>query len=274
MRTHVGRMKNVLALFTLVMLGVWAVAGVAAAAEEDVAQTTSEPAQASAVSAEDKTGTNPANIQNTLVLSNEFIALPDGSVSNKAAFDYATPINQQKTMSLLIGIPFVTTDVGGGTDFGFGDLQLTWTWITKMTRKYAWAVAVDSNWDTATKDTLGTGKHWVSPRVFYAMFLPKGVIFAPALLHKFDIGGDDDRADISQTILDLYYVRPIGPGQWVVLDPQVILDHELDRTSGQVKITYGRMISGGMSFYVTPAIPVGGNQLIDWSVEVGVKNVF
>ncbi len=107
-------------------------------------------------------------------------------------------------------------------------MELKWVWIAKLTRKNAWAFALDSSWDTATKDTLGTGKHTLSPQAFYVMFLNQRTIFAPADLYRFDTGGDSDRADIGQTILDFYYVYALAPGQWLVVDPQLIFDHELE----------------------------------------------
>ncbi|MBN1460552.1 MAG: hypothetical protein JXA57_13545 [Armatimonadetes bacterium] len=260
-------------LCTLALLALGLMMGVAAGVEEAVAQTTAEPA-----ASEDKTGTNPVNLQYEWRVSNEFFALPSGAVQNKTFIRYTVPLNQQpsgmRNMSVKVSLPFVTTDVTGETDFGYGDTELKWLWVAKLTQKNAVAFAVDSGWDTATKDSLGTGKNWLAPQAFYVLFLNPRTIFAPAFLYKFDIGGDDERADISQSIFDFYYVYALAPGEWLTIDPQLIFDHDLEETSGQVEIEYGRMMSGGMSFYLRPGFPVGNNEYMDWNLKVGLKSVF
>jgi hypothetical protein len=230
-------------------------------------------AQSSADSAQDKTGTNPVNFQNELRLYNVFTSLPGDHYQNLSVFRYVMPFNN-RTMNIRLDLPLVATDVTGDTEFGFGDLNLRWLWTAKQTRKDAVAVGIESWWDTATDDALGSGKNALAPVVFYVMFLNKQTIFAPAYQYKFDIGGSDSRPDISQSFIDLYYVYLPKPGQWIIVDPTVIIDHDRSKTSMQVEVELGRMMSPGWSAYIRPGFPIGGNQLIDWNLEVGIKSVF
>ncbi len=245
----------------------------AATAAEGTTEEAAAPAQAAADTSQDKTGTNPVNFQNELRLYNVFTSLPDGNYQNLSVFRYIMPFNN-RTMNIRLDLPLVTTDVTGDTEFGFGDLNLRWLWTAKQSRTHAVAVGIKSWWDTATGDALGSGKNALAPVVSYVMFLNRQTIFAPAYQYKFDIGGSDDRPDISQSFIDFYYVYLPKPGQGIVVDPTIIIDHDRSKTSMQVEVELGRMISPGMSTYIRPGFPIGGNRLIDWNLEVGVKTVF
>ena len=266
------------ASLAILLLALLSSAMTVAVAEEGASQGATTEEQVAADSSADKTGTNPVNLQNEWRLANEFFALPNGAMQNKTLVRYTMPFNRQpsgmNSMSVRVTLPLVTTDVAGSTDFGYGDTELKWLWIARLTRRNALAFAIDSGWDTATKDSLGTGKNWLAPQAFYVLFLNQRTIFAPAFLHKLDIGGSSDRVDISQSIFDFYYVYALAPGQWLIVDPQLIFDHELDETSGQVEVEYGRMMGGGMSFYIRPGFPVGNNEYIDWNLKLGLKSVF
>jgi hypothetical protein len=269
----IGRGSRLTTVLTLLVAVVVAAAMTAAVAEEATPEEAATADQAAAAASEDKTGTNPVNFTNELRLYNVFTSLPDGSYQNLSVFRYYMPFNN-RTMGIRLEFPLVTTDVTGDTEFGFGDLNLRWLWTAKQARTHAVAVGIESWWDTATGDALGSGKNSLAPVVFYVMFLNKQTLFAPAYQYKFDIGGSDDRPDISQSLIDLYYVYLPKPGQWIIVDPTIIIDHESSTTSMQVEVELGRMMSPGMSTYIRPGFPIGGNQLIDWNLEVGVKSVF
>ncbi len=268
-----GRASRLATVFALLLTVLVAATMTAVFAEEAAPEEPAATDQAAADTSEDKTGTNPVNFQNELRLYNVFTSLPGGSYQNLSVFRYIVPFNN-RTMNIRLDLPFVTTDVTGNTEFGFGDLNLRWLWTAKQARTHAVAVGIESWWDTATGDALGSGKSALAPVVFYVMFLNKQTLFAPAYQYKFDIGGSDDRPDISQSFIDFYYVYLPKPGQWIIVDPTIIVDHETSTTSMQVEVELGRMMSPGMSAYIRPGFPIGGNQLIDWNLEVGVKSVF
>jgi hypothetical protein len=250
-----------------------------AAAEVDAEDVVEEvaadvaPEQGGAASAEDKTGTNPVNFQSEMRLFNVFTELPDGAgYINEMRYRQVWPFDNRR-QQIRLEIPLVTTNVTGETEFGFGDLLVRWLMVTKATPKNAVAVGVESTWDTATSDVLGTGKNVLAPVVFYVIFLPeKKAIFAPGYQYRFDIGGSDARADVSLSAIDLYYVLLPKPGS--MIDPQIIIDHESSTTYVQVETEFGRMMGPGWSTYLRPGFPIGGNRLMDWNLEFGIKSVF
>ncbi|UNK58392.1 hypothetical protein MNQ95_04655 [Pseudoxanthomonas daejeonensis] len=109
----------------------------------------------------------------------------------------------------------------------------------------------------------------------YARFLPRG-IFAPALVHSFDLGGDWQRAEVDITTFDFYYVPKLADPDWfVTVDPSLNFDWENDRRFIGLAVTFGRSVGhafGGLAqLYAKPTVLAGSERPGDFSVEVGVK---
>ena len=128
-------------------------------------------------------------------------------------------------------------------------------------------------------DALGSGKNALGP-VIFAVFpgiLGRGSLFAPGYQYVFDIGGDDDRSDISRSQIDLYFVWGLAKGKnWLILDPQIILDHENSIEFGTVEAEWGFMIAPkqGISAYLRPGAGIGADRPYDWNLEFAVKFVW
>lgn len=228
-----------------------------------------------AASTEDKTGTNPLNFQTEFRIFNEYQDLPD-SYRNFTNFRYVAPFADRKA-AMRLTLPVVATDLGDGSDFGLGDFNFRINYVPKLTPKYGWVFGLETEWDTASDDTLGTGKNTLAPVVVYVRFLPGGRIFAPAYQQKFSIGGDDDRPDINLGLIDLYYVMQ-RPGGWIIVDPTIIIDYENGSDIGsQLEVELGRLLDpkwGGVSsWYFRPGIGIGAHRAYDWNFELGYKVV-
>jgi hypothetical protein len=278
-----GRMLRASALLAMVvLLGTMSAAEggpdlppVALEAFLTAAAPTGQAQQGSPVSKDDKTGTNPVNFQNTMVLWNEYRDLPGDHYFNQAVFEYRQPL-QDRGAELRLRVPMVASDLSGDTEFGIGDIALRYLRSLKLTRKYAWAAGLETFFDTAGDDALGTGKYQLAPVVYYVMFLGPGRLIAPGYQHNFSIGGDDDRADINSGALDLYCLQMAKGGKsWVMLDPGLIINYEDDNSvSGYLKVVLGASIGGGASTYLKPAIGIGGDRSMDWSLEFGFKRIW
>ena len=154
-------------------------------------------------SKEDKSGTNPLNLQNQVSFYNEFKELPDdGGYANYMVARYWYPFNDQT--NLVLKLPVVSTDVTGEQETGFGDAELRWNWIPYMSQKFGLVLGAEFFFDTATEDSVGTGKHAAAPLVVGVFMFPSGLLFAPAYEYKFSCAGDDDRQDISMSLIDLF----------------------------------------------------------------------
>ena len=133
--------------------------------------------------------------------------------------------------------------------------------------------------DTASNDALGSGKTSLGPTVIgvFPGLVGRGSLFAPAYQYVFDVGGSSDRADISRSQLDFYFVWTLAGGKnWLIVDPQVIFDHENDTTPALTEIEWGFMIAPkvGISGWLRPGFGIGPDKLYDWNLEAGIKFVW
>jgi hypothetical protein len=178
-------------------------------------------AQQTAVpSADDKTGTNPLNIQAEAAVSNEFQSLPDTLFRNNSRYRYVTPL-ARRTMSAAIDILIVASNVTGRTEAAFGDLSAQWQWIPWIGTSKGVVVCVDTTWRTSTNDALGAGRHTVAP--FAQMVFPyRTIVAAVRYAQRQSIGADADRLSVSQGIASLYLAWLPVPAVWLIAEPQTV----------------------------------------------------
>jgi len=68
-----------------------------------------------------------------------------------------------------------------------------------------------------------------------------------------------------------------GGRNWLIVDPQVIVDHEADSNvcaTFEVEWGYMMVLESGISTYFRPGIGLGSDKLYDWNLEVGLKFVW
>jgi hypothetical protein len=251
---------------------------------------------------EDNTGTNPVNFTYDFRLYAEMQSLPidDSSlIINTVEFRWPFGRDVANLKGVGAGSPYfdmgsrlgmrlrarysnLSVDLpGSGTESvsGIGDLDARLLYLPYVKKKTILAVGLEAFFDTATNDVLGSGKTSLGPTVIgvFPGLVGRGSLFAPAYQYVFDVAGSDDRADISRSQIDLYFVWALAGGKnWLIVDPQVIFDHERDTTPGLMEIEWGFMIAPtiGVSGWVRPGAGIGGDRLYDWNLEGGVKFVW
>jgi hypothetical protein len=170
--------------------------------------------------------------------------------------------------------PFGTSEVSG-----IGDLDARLLGIAYASKRVVIAPGLEAFFDTASNDALGSGKNALGPVVFavFPGIIGGNSLFAPGYQYVFDIGGDEDRSDISRSQIDLYFVWQLAKGKnWLILDPQIILDHENSTEFGTVEAEWGFMIAPkqGISAYIRPGAGLGVDRPYDWNLEFAVKFVW
>jgi hypothetical protein len=260
----------------LLILALLAAAPALAQQEAAAAAMPAQSGDVRAAHAADKSGTNPLNLQTEFRLFNEYQGHRGGRYFNTTTFQYVQPFAQH-TAAARIRLPLVATDLGGGGDFGFGDFNLRFNYVPRITHKYGILTGVETFWDTASESTLGSGRNVVAPVFVYALFLPNKALFAPAYQQFIDIGGEDTWRKINQGAFDFYYVKLVKKGWWI-LDPTLTLDYEGNpAVSGQVELERGFIIGpqgkGVASWYIRPGVGIGATRAYDWNLEVAYKVV-
>jgi hypothetical protein len=240
----------------------------------------------------DNTGTNPANFSYDFRLITEMAELKDdGGSLLKHTAEFRWPLGRDianlrrdeegslfydmgKMFSMRFRAnyqnlsvddpsndPFGTSEVSG-----IGDLDARLLGIEYASKRVVIAPGLEAFFDTASNDALGSGKNALGPVVFavFPGILGGRSLFAPGYQYVFDIGGDDNRSDISRSQIDLYFVWQVAKGKnWFILDPQIILDHENSKEAATIEAEWGFMIAPkqGISGYVRPGAGVGAGPM-------------
>jgi hypothetical protein len=256
----------------------------------------------SAQAQEDNTGTNPVNFTYDFRLYAEMASLPqdDGSlITNTIEFRWPFGRDVAKLKGEDTGSPFHDMgkqwgmrlrtrhsdlnldlpEAGNTSVSGIGDFDARLLYLPYVRPKTIIALGLEAFFDTATNDAIGSGKTSLGPTLIgvFPGLLGRGSLFAPAYQYVFDIAGSDDSGDISRSQIDLYFVWALAAGaNWLIVDPQVIFDHENDITPALVEAEWGFMIapSIGVSGWLRPGVGIGADRLYDWNFETGLKFVW
>ena len=248
------------ARLSLSLLGAWCLSG---------------PVLAQEGKAEPNNGTDPTRLTTSATLAYEYNDLAPDFSRQALRFDLILPFGQKSDYIVRLRVPVASVDVAGDDDFDLGDVQLQLTHVFGLTRKRGLVAQGELVFDTAQRPELGTGRNVFKGTFIYARFLPKG-IFAPAVVHSLDLGGDADRAEVNSTTFDFYYVPKLSdPRTFVTLDPALTVDWENDKEFASFAATVGRSVGpafGGVAqVFVKPSLFAGGDRPGDWAVEVGFK---
>ena len=220
-------------------------------------------------------GTDPTRLTTSAAIVYEYNDIAPDFSRQALRFDLTLPFGATSDYSVRLRVPVVSFDIAGDDDFDLGDVQLQLTHVFGLTRQRGLVAQGELVFDTAQRPELGTGKHVFKGTFIYARFLPRG-IFAPAVVHSIDVGGDEDRADVNSSTFDFYYVPKLAePRTFVTLDPAVTVDWENDKEFASFAATVGRSVGpafGGVAqVFVKPSVFGGSDRPGDWAIEVGFK---
>jgi hypothetical protein len=224
----------------------------------------------------DNSGTNPVNFTYDFRMWTER-QMPVGDLSvTKTTFEYRAPLSE-KVAARFRGYR-MDVSVGSSTATGFGDMDARLLWVPKTSPKGAFVLGLEATFNTASHSVLGTGKTTLGPQAFLVIFQPlgiKGALLAPAYQYVFDIAGDDDRADVSRSAFDLFFVWLAGDKKhWVVINPTVIIDHENEKEFAICEVEAGQMMFGPTSSYIRPGFGIGDDKPYEWNIEFGFKVIW
>ena len=225
----------------------------------------------------DNSGTNPVNFTNDFRMWMEIDMLQGDNSYIKQAFEYRTPLS--KTVAARFRGYKIDLSLGrGSTTTGFGDMDVRVIWVANVNQKGALAFGLEATFNTATHPFLGTGKTTLGPQAFKVFFQPfgiKGAILAPAYQYVFDVAGDDDRAAVSRSGIDLFFVwLAANKKHWVTINPTVVLDHENEKEFALFDVEVGQMMFGPTSSYIRPGIGIGTDRPYNWNIEFGFKVIW
>ncbi len=227
---------------------------------------------------QDNSGTNPVRFTHDFRIYMETMSLPGGDHAlTKTTFEFRVPLSER--LAFRTRIPHATLSIdGGSTTTGLGDIDARLLYLPVIKKSWALATGLEAFFNTATHDLLGSGKTSLGPQIFFVKFAPfglKGALLAPAYQYVFDVAGSDARPDVRRHGFDLFGVW-LAPSKknWVVINPQYVIDEENSSETLQLETELGQMMFGATSSYIRPGMFLAGDEAYDWSVEVGFKVIW
>jgi hypothetical protein len=226
----------------------------------------------------DNSGTNPAVLNRSVSVSNEYRFLEGDSYYDVFSMKYSEPFADGRA-AVRLNVPFAATDIPGNDKFGLSDASAKLTWVAYLDRRMGLITSGELGAPTASEDVLGSGKWTIAPGITWANFLSPEIIVAPAYVHTFSFAGDNDRNDINRGDFDLYFVyKPQGERWWITTDFTAGYDFENDKVPMSFEVSFGRNLAvlengAAVNGYVRPGVGIGDDRPYDFNIEAGISVV-
>ena len=144
---------------------------------------------------DDKTGTNPLNLQQQIDISNVYLTL-DPLYLNSTTYRHAVALFHRR-LRLAGLLPIGVSNLTGTKEWGIGDVgaDVEWTpWLAKGTGLIA---GLRTTWNTATAAGLGYGgTHTLMPYAQYVRQTSPRLLLAPFFGYRFGVTGEDFAPDL------------------------------------------------------------------------------
>jgi hypothetical protein len=189
-----------------------------------------------------KQSQNPvANLISLPFQNNTFFGVgPDDDVANVLNIQPVIPIGLggwnliNRTIVPLIylpdltsGLPELPEGVSGGSTFGLGDVNYT-GWLSPLGGgPITWGVGPSITLPTATDEKLGTEKWSIGPSAV-VVAQPDPFVLGGLVRQLWSFAGDDDRQDVSQTLIQPFVNYNLPDGWFLVSAPVITANWEAD----------------------------------------------
>lgn len=220
---------------------------------------------------DDKTGTNPLNLQQQIDVATVYAEL-DHLYLESLTYRHAVTMFHRR-VAIAGSVPMVAGNLTGRAETGLGDIGAGIEWTPWLSRRGGLVAGLATTWNTATVDALGLRVNTLMPYAQLAVYSSPRTILAPFAAYRFDIGGDDFAAEVDDTRVGLYGVWRATPRLWLAAQPQLIFDAARDATYGEVSGEVGWQLTRTLSAYGRPAAGFGTDGLkpYTWAITAGIR---
>jgi hypothetical protein len=183
-----------------------------------------------------------------------------------------------KKFTTRIDLPFVHNSFSPSGDMkssGIGDISfrvLGYKFREKPLSAFTASMEISLN--TAASQLLGTGKTILIPVISYTQAFPKNkLLFSLVLQQANSIGGDENRADINFTKIQLIGLRILSKRTWLVLAPEWFIDYENGGISMNLRSRLTHAPRPRLNVWITPSAGVFGDFAgrYTWSIDIGSR---
>jgi hypothetical protein len=220
----------------------------------------------------------PVDFRTTRVeIRNEYQDLQGGGT-----IDYLVPrfdFSAGPDLSFRVETPIVFADPdtpGNDGESGIGDLLFRGSYRFAHGPGYAIVAGGEVILNSASKDSLGTGKNVIAPLIFASIDAPKyNSVVYPFLQYYMSVGGDDSRTDVNYASLKAPFLTRWPSLVYTIIEPQMVIDHERsDKVGMTLEGEVGRFLNHDLAIWGRTGIGLFGDnlpQVYDWKLEIGVR---
>jgi hypothetical protein len=223
---------------------------------------------------DDRTGTNPLNLQQQIDVSNTYLSL-DTLYLNLTTYRHAVPLFHRR-LRVAGALPFGVSNVTGTKDVGIGDVGADLEWTPWLAEGAGLVAGLRTTWSTSTAEGLGYGgTNTLLPYAQYVRQISPAVRLSPFVGYRFDAGGDEFGSPYKDVLAGATVVWQVNDRTWIASTPQIVVDLEHDRTYGDVGGEVGYMLRTHVGTWVRPTIGFGqeGEKPYSWGIIGGVRFV-
>jgi hypothetical protein len=186
-----------------------------------------------------------------------------------------------KRFTTRIDLPYVYNSINTPANHkqsGIGDISFRLLgykfWEKKLS---AFTASIEISMNTAQSPILGTGKNVILPVVSYSKLIPKKkILFSAVLQQANSFSGDDTRADISFSKLQVIVLKYWSRRFWTVLAPEWFYDYINDGVSMNLRTRFTTAPTPRMNIWITPSAGIFGDFAgrYQWSLDIGGRYFF
>jgi hypothetical protein len=220
----------------------------------------------------DKTGTNPANLQTIVELSNRFESVDDQLFVDQVTWRYGHAL-AHRHMRARVDLPLTFGNLTGRTEAGFGDVGLGWEWLAAVRGRVGLLTGVDLTVDSSSNDALAIGHHTVAPAVGIVIVRRDVLVVSARYDQRFSLNSVAGWPDVNKGTLEGAVVRRFSEGSWLRAVTSLDMDIEQNETWGALRGEWGRLLSGGFSTWVRVGAGLGTSKPSNWTLELGFRVV-
>lgn len=208
----------------------------------------------------------------TRLFFNEYLDTDNGSF-NTTQVRLLLPIGN-KAWSLRFDLPLISANTNSINKTAIGDVGAGISYIPYMKNQNGVAVRARVYGNTASDPNFGSGKWVFMPAVIYGKYLaPKKLLWLSTLEYQTSFAGQNDRNDISVTVLDNVILYFFGKN-WVAADVAFRYNDVLNGFQNTTFLEFGRKITPTNLVYIHPSAAFGGRKTYNFGIEAGLLVLF
>lgn len=220
---------------------------------------------------------DPSNIFTRIELFNEYQTSTGGDVVNVTTMRGIMAIG--KRFTTRIDIPYIVLPRTATTEAasGLGDVSARLLgYKILQSRRSAMLASVEVSFPTAQSPQLGFGRNVITPVVAYSLYMPnRKAVLALTYQEYFSFGGDESRAHIRWTRMQMYHIRPWSRRVWTLVLPELYYDHAGGGVSMNLEATGYYRLTDRFALWLKGGAGLFGDHpaRYGWTVEVGLRHL-